>query len=154
MSIGQGENAQTVISMARFYSALAMDGLAPTPQIIKSAKPPEAKRIYTLTPEQNKLVREALSGVVSSSGTAAGAQIEGLQLAGKTGTAQANVFKDGKELNDAWFAGFAPANDPQIVVVIVLDNVTFHGSVTARLATAIMARYLKKAVASKIETEG
>jgi penicillin-binding protein 2 len=152
MSIGQGENAQTVLNMARFYAALANDGLSPTPRIAKTKDSVQMKRIYQLTPEQNKMLREALANVVSGGGTAAGAQIEGLPMAGKTGTAQ--TYLNGKEVNDAWFAGFAPANDPQIVVAIVLDNVSFHGSVTARLASAIMARYLKKAVASKIETEG
>jgi len=154
MSIGQGENAQTVLNMARFYSAVAMAGLSRRPQIARIADTTQATRLYTLPPDQLKMIRDALAGVVSTGGTAAGAQIQGLQLAGKTGTAQSGNFKDGKELNHAWFVGFAPANDPKIVVAIVLDNVSFHGSVTARMATAIMARYLHSVVVSKVETEG
>jgi cell division protein FtsI/penicillin-binding protein 2 len=100
-----------------------------------------------------KQLQTALAGVVSS-GTAAGAQIQGLAIAGKTGTAQSGRFVEGKELNHAWFVGYAPANDPKIVVALMLEYVPFHGSVSARLATQIMERYLRVSLKSQIETEG
>jgi penicillin-binding protein 2 len=153
MSIGQGENSQTILNMARFYSALATDGTAPTPRIVRTTEENKRTRLFSLPPDQMKVVQAALAGVVSS-GTAAGAQIQGLSIAGKTGTAQSGRFVNGKELNHAWFVGYAPANDPKIVVAVMLEYVSFHGSVTARLATQIMERYLKVSLKSQVETEG
>jgi penicillin-binding protein 2 len=153
MSIGQGENSQTILNMARFYAALATDGTAPTPRIVRSNDPVKRTRLFNLPPDQMKLIQAALAGVVSS-GTAAGAQIQGLSIAGKTGTAQSGKFVNGKELNHAWFVGYAPANDPKIVVAVMLEHVPFHGSVSAKLATQIMERYLHVTLKSQVETEG
>jgi cell division protein FtsI/penicillin-binding protein 2 len=152
MSIGQGENSQTVLNMARFYSALATNGLAPTPRVAMQAKP-ETTRVFQLPPDQFELLRKALVGVVSG-GTASASAIKGVEMAGKTGTAQSNRFVNGKELNHAWFVGYAPANDPKIVVAIMLEYVPFHGSVTAKMASAIISRYLHMATVSAIQTEG
>ncbi|HEY9516282.1 MAG TPA: penicillin-binding protein 2, partial [Gemmatimonadaceae bacterium] len=64
LSIGQGENAQTVANMARFYTALATDGTAATPQIVRHA--PDRERLFTLTQTQMDGVRAAMAGVVSA----------------------------------------------------------------------------------------
>jgi penicillin-binding protein 2 len=153
MSIGQGENSQTILNMARFYAAVATDGTAPIPRIVRDSTAAKRTRLFSLPPDQLKLMQTALAGVVSS-GTAAGAQIQGLAIAGKTGTAQSGRFVEGKELNHAWFVGYAPANDPKIVVALMLEYVPFHGSVSARFATQIMERYLRISLKSQIETEG
>jgi penicillin-binding protein 2 len=153
MAIGQGENAQTVVNMARFYSALATDGTEPTP-IIKKGAPKLAKRI-TLAPDQIAQLRKAMMGVVSEGGTAAGAAIKGVKIAGKTGTAQTmRNDKNGKPLYWAWFAGMAPAEDPQIVVVVMVPNVTFEGATTAGFATKIIAHYLHTQITNTIENTG
>jgi len=86
LAIGQGENDQTVANMGRFYTALATDGSAAKPQIVRRA--PERTKIFSLTDRQMAGVRAALAGVVEQGGTAASAAIEGMKLAGKTGTAQ------------------------------------------------------------------
>jgi penicillin-binding protein 2 len=134
LSIGQANNAQTPLSMARFYTALATDGRAATPQIV--ARTPERQQILNLDAEQLKGIQMALADVVAR-GTAAGAQIQGLTIAGKTGTAQVNG-----QLDNAWFVGYAPANDPKIVVAIIIEE-GLHGSTAARVATKLMERYLK-----------
>lgn len=140
LSIGQGENSQTVLNMARFYTALATDGTAARPMLLKHA--PERKRIFTLPADQLAQLRAALANVVQT-GTAAGAKIQGVTLAGKTGTAQTGKFgRDGKELNHAWFVGFAPVDDPKIVVAVMLEYVPFHGAITAQLASRIIGAYL------------
>src|SRR5439155_4075597 len=82
LAIGQGENSQTVVNMARFYSALATDGTEPTPIIKKGA--PKLSRKITLSPEQIGQLRKAMMGVVSEGGTAAAAAIKGVKVAGKT----------------------------------------------------------------------
>ena len=80
------------------------------------------------------------------------AAIKGVVLAGKTGTAQTGVRKNGVELNHAWFTGYAPADKPKIVVAVMLENVSFHGSVTALLASKMIAYYLKRPTAAVQES--
>ena len=60
----------------------------------------------------------------------------------------------GKPLYYAWFAGMAPADDPSIVVVVMVPNVTFEGSTSAGLATKIIAHYLHKQVTNTIANTG
>ena len=150
LAIGQGENAQTVVNMAKFYAALATDGTAPTPEIVKRA--PERTRVFQLTPEQMEGLRKALAGVIQS-GTAQSAKIQGVMLAGKTGTAQTGKRVNGVELNHAWFVGFAPADNPTIVVAVMLEF-GGHGGRAAHVASAMISHYLKVAPVAAVETEG
>jgi penicillin-binding protein 2 len=152
MAIGQGDNSQTILNMARFYTALATDGSAAKPQIVRGK--PERVQIMKLTPEQMDQVRGALVGVVAG-GTASASAIKGVQLAGKTGTAQTGTLDEfGKELDHAWFVGFAPANDPKIVVAVMIEF-GGHGTRAARIASAIIANYLKVTpISSDLTTEG
>lgn len=146
LAIGQGENDQTVLSMARFYAAIATDGNAVRPHVVD--RPVERTRLFDLTPEQLAGLREALHGVVSTRGTAGSAAIRGVEVAGKTGTGQNSHGKD-----HGWFVGFAPKDDPKIVVAVL---VAFgeHGYVAARMATKIMERYLKTTVIAPTNTVG
>lgn len=140
LAIGQGENAQTVVNMAKFYTALATDGSAARPEIAKVA--PVREKLFTLNDEQFTQLRAALANVVAS-GTAVRSQIKGVVLAGKTGTAQSRKFaSNGKELNFSWFVGFAPADDPKIVVAMMLEYVPFQGATTATLVSKIIGSYL------------
>jgi len=136
LAIGQGENAQTVINMARFYTALATDGSAARPEVAKLS--PVREQLFTLDPQQFSQLRAALANVVES-GTAVRSKLQGVVLAGKTGTAQSRKFdKNGKELNFSWFVGFAPADDPKIVVAMMLEYVPFQGATTATLVSKII----------------
>jgi cell division protein FtsI/penicillin-binding protein 2 len=88
-----------------------------------------------------------------SRGTAAASQIRGTVLAGKTGTAQSGRFVNGIELDHAWFVGFAPANDPKIVVAVMIEF-GGHGTRAAAIASKIISRYLHQSATTLIETEG
>jgi penicillin-binding protein 2 len=135
LAIGQANNAQSPLTMAKFYTALATDGSAATPQIV--AREPERIRIINLDAQKLEGLQLALADVVSR-GTAAGAQIQGLTIAGKTGTAQNPPYPD-----NAWFVGYAPVDKPQIVIAVLLEE-GLHGSAAARVATRMMERFLKK----------
>jgi penicillin-binding protein 2 len=151
MAIGQGDNSQTILNMAKFYTALATDGMAARPQIVRGK--PERQQILKLTPEQLDQVRGALVGVVEG-GTASASAIKGVQLAGKTGTAQSGTLDpNGKELNHAWFVGFAPANDPKIVVAVMIEF-GGHGTRAAAIASKIIAAYLKVTPIVDLQTDG
>ena len=144
--IGQGENAQTVVNMARLYTALATDGDAAQPSVVRST--PHHTRLYQLDSAQLAGVRGALAGVVSR-GTAAASRIQGIVLAGKTGTAQSGP----KTGDHAWFVGFAPADDPKIVVAVMLEF-GGHGTRAARIASKIIEHYLKVSAQQFLQTEG
>ena len=137
LSIGQGENSQTVLNMARFYTALATDGRMSTPMIVPRTGPRDS--IMGLTAVQLAALREAMTGVVSAGGTAASAAIVGVRLAGKTGSAQNS--QDVKR-DHAWFVGMAPADSPKVVVAVMLEF-GGHGYRAARIASRIIERYLK-----------
>ncbi len=149
LSIGQGENSQTVVNMARFYTALATDGEAAHPQVVRGTS--DKERLFTLDSSQMAGIRAALAGVVSR-GTAASARIEGLTLAGKTGTAQNGTEKDPKP-DHAWFVGFAPADNPKIVVAVMIEF-GGHGPRAAAIASKIISHYLKAAPKQLLITEG
>jgi len=146
LAIGQGENSQTVLNMARFYTAIATDGNAVRPHVVD--RPVERTKLFDLSPDQMAGLREALHGVVSTRGTAASAAIKGVEVAGKTGTGQNSHGKD-----HGWFVGFAPKDNPKIVVAVL---VAFgeHGYVAARMATKMMERYLKTTVIAPTNTVG
>jgi penicillin-binding protein 2 len=147
LAIGQGENSQTVVNMARFYTALATDGQASHPQVVRGTS--EKERLFELDSSQMAGIRAALAGVVAH-GTAAASRIEGLTLAGKTGTAQNT---QDPHHDHAWFVGFAPADDPKIVVAVMLE---FGGSGTrsAHIASKIIEHYLKASTKQLLVTEG
>jgi len=142
LSIGQADNTQTPLNMARFYAALATDGAAPRPQIVRQSV--ERKQVINLDTAKLSGLREALADVVSR-GTAASAQISGLAIAGKTGTAQNPPHPD-----NAWFVGYAPIDKPQIVVAVLLEE-GLHGPHAAQVATKMMERFLKARLTMKSE---
>jgi penicillin-binding protein 2 len=134
LAIGQGENSQSVSNMVRFYSMLAnRDGSAPELRLVLDG--PTQRRSLGLDREDLDGLRHSLVQVVET-GTAAAAQVAELQIAGKTGTAQ-----NSQGLDHGWFVGFAPADDPEIVVAAILEHAE-HGSTVAPFVNRIIARYL------------
>jgi penicillin-binding protein 2 len=147
LAIGQGDNSQTVVNMARFYTAIATDGQAAHPQVVRGSS--EKDRLFTIDSAQMAGIRAALAGVVLR-GTAAASHIEGLTLAGKTGTAQNSQDK----LHDhAWFIGFAPADNPKIVVAVMIEF-GGQGARSAHIAASIIQHYLKATPKQLLNTEG
>ena len=148
LAIGQGANSQTVVNMAKFYTALATDGSNAKPYLV--ARPPERTKIITLSSEQMLGLRKAMAGVTSAGGTAASANIQGLVIAGKTGSAQNT---DNPNKDHAWFVGFAPGEDPKIVVAVFLEF-GIHGYYAARVASKIIGYYLKATPAELVDVGG
>ena len=154
LSIGQGQNSQTILNMARFYAALASDGSEPRLQIVQKA--PERTQVMNLPKDQLEKLREAMVDVVSAGGTAAASAIEGVTMGGKTGTAQSGRWVNGVELDHAWFAGMAPVSptqEPKIVVVVMIEY-GGHGTRAAKIASAIIGHYLKVKTAWRLGDQG
>lgn len=133
-SIGQGENTQTVINMVSFYQALAGNGVEVVPYLVQandSVKP----RDVGLSQDQLAGLRRAMIAVVQS-GTAARSRRADLLIGGKTGTAQ-NPHGD----DHGWFIGFAPADNPTIIVGSVMEFYK-HGSEVAPYVVKALSRYV------------
>ncbi|HEY4279508.1 MAG TPA: penicillin-binding protein 2 [Conexibacter sp.] len=126
LPIGQGE-AVTPMQMMQAYAAIANGGILRTPQIIESiggVRQPEARGRRVISEQTAAQVREMLRGVLAAGGTAAEAEIPGYDLAGKTGTAN-KVDPDGQYSRSRYiasFLGFAPAEDPQLLVSVIVDE--------------------------------
>ncbi|MBA2291159.1 MAG: penicillin-binding protein 2 [Gemmatimonadales bacterium] len=134
LSIGQGENAQTLINMTAFYAALAGDGIKRAPFIVQGAQGKETHNLDLTGPELQGL-RDAMLAVVQG-GTAAASGGREFNVAGKTGTGQMTSQAD-----IAWFLSFAPVENPKIVVGIVVEE-GLHGSSIAKYAVRTIGRFL------------
>jgi penicillin-binding protein 2 len=135
LAIGQGENAQTLVNMVRFYQMLASDGRARPPYLVH---PSSASGVsLNLASDQLGALRQAMINVVEQ-GTARGAARFGgaIAIAGKTGTAQNPHGPD-----HGWFIGFAPAEKPEIVVGAIVEFAR-EGPYVAPLVTRVIGRYL------------
>ena len=135
LAIGQGENAQTLVNMVRFYQMLASDGRARPPYLVHPAAGTTAS--LGLLPDQLAGLRQAMVSVVER-GTARGAGRFGgsIAIAGKTGTAQNSHGPD-----HGWFIGFAPAEKPEIVVGAIIEFAR-EGPYVAPLVTRVIGHYL------------
>lgn len=137
MSIGQGYNLVTPAQIARLYGALGSGKTAPLSFVTKDKFPTE---ITAVSKEHLGTVREALRAVVNEPhGTAPRARIAGVTVAGKTGTAQIvsnwdrsiNEEDVARKMKDhAWFAAWAPYDDPEIAVAVLVEHGA-HGSTAA-----------------------
>ncbi|MFQ5703569.1 MAG: penicillin-binding protein 2 [Gemmatimonadales bacterium] len=135
LAIGQGENAQSLSNMMRFYSMLANpEGSAPEPRLVKGEGSGHLRSLGLSRAALSGL-RDALVAVVQT-GTASGSRIADLKIAGKTGTAQNSHGPD-----HGWFVAFAPADNPVIVVGAIVEFAE-HGSRVAPMVTRIIAHQL------------
>jgi cell division protein FtsI/penicillin-binding protein 2 len=129
LPIGQGVDV-TPLQVAAAYAAIADGGLLRSPHIVESVggvpvKLPTARRI--LSPTVAGELRGMLKGVTEAGGTASEIQIPGYELAGKTGTANKVVTVNGTSVYSktdyyASFVGFAPAQDPQVEAIVMVDS--------------------------------
>jgi penicillin-binding protein 2 len=133
LAIGQGENTQTLLNMVRLYQMLASDGKSRVPYLVRPGPGPSDD--LELTPDQLAGLRLAMINVVER-GTARRARMGRLRIAGKTATSQNSHGPD-----HGWFIGFAPAEQPEIVVGAVIEFAR-HGDAVAPIVTRVIAHYL------------
>jgi cell division protein FtsI (penicillin-binding protein 3) len=125
LPIGQGLSV-TPMQMAAAYSAIASDGVLRTPRLIldENGQPVDTGPSHrVVSPKTAEQLRTMLEGVFEAGGTAQAVSVPGYVLAGKTGTAQKVVdgtYSDTQFV--ASFVGFAPAEDPQLLVAVVVDD--------------------------------
>jgi len=134
LAIGQGENAQTLANMVRLFQMLASDGRVRVPYVVRPTRTGKQLSL-DLTTEQLAGLRQAMIAVVEE-GTARSGRLAGLQIAGKTGTAQ-----NPHGASHGWFIGFAPADKPEIVIGAILEFAQ-HGTAAIPVVSRAIAHYL------------
>ncbi len=150
LAIGQGENSQSPLKMAQIFAALASDGTLPTPRVSGNGPLAEPVGTLPLDAEQLAQLKNALVEVVNSStGTARGSRLRDWTLAGKTGTAQ-----NPHGLDHAWFVGFAPAENPSIVAVAIVEHGEHGSSAAAPIVSRLIGYYLESQPPAEEEATG
>jgi penicillin-binding protein A len=136
-AIGQGEVLATPLEMASVSQTVANGGVrSPTPLVTDSTLEPAAGAVRVTSAQTTTTLRELMIRVVTS-GTGTAAALPGVQVAGKTGTAElgAKALEPGQstpEQNvDAWFTGFAPASKPKLAVAAMVVNASGDGGTVA-----------------------
>ena len=146
ISIGQGKAQITPMHMNMITCAIANDGLLMKPRFIDRVLSANGSiiKIYDneeygrlLTAEESDVLTQLMVGVVNE-GTATKLKTDAYQAAGKTGSAEYNGVK---EDSHAWFTGFAPADDPEIAVTIIIEGIGSGGDYAAPIAKRIFDAY-------------
>lgn len=142
--IGQGDVSATPLQMALVAATIANEGVVPRPRLVRQVIDPSGGIVEPFTPETlgravsaetAARVNEMMQAVVVS-GTGTTAQIPGVPVAGKTGTAQTVPG----ESPHAWFIAFAPADDPQLAVAVIVESSSAGSEATGGAIAAPLAK--------------
>ena len=150
LAFGQDRLAVTPLQMAMVASAVADGGKLMTPHVTSRVVNQDGVAVETIKPSLYRQVMKpttaaALSQMMTDvveEGTGQAANLEGIKVAGKTGTA--DIGGPGQNITDAWFIGFAPVEHPRVAVAVVLEKTAglFGGQVAAPIAAQIIKTLL------------
>ena len=151
-SIGQFDVAASPLQMAMVSAGIANDGVVMDPYIVSMVQAPDLKPLQTtkptvlsraMTADNARKLQQMMITVVNS-GTGSNAKIPGVEVGGKTGTAQS----DPKRKPFAWFTSFAPANDPTVAVAVIIEDADIPRNDIAggRLAAPIAKQVMEAAL--------
>jgi penicillin-binding protein 2 len=159
VGIGQGAVAITPVQLMRAIGAISMDGRMVVPHVINPTNLPEGFVQTTHYAEVKDIpidatgwntITDAMGRVLLPEGTAPSAHIPGVDIAGKTGSAQiVSLALRAKHQNNedfaqnGWFVGFTPRRNPDIIVCVLFEGGE-HGKLAARLATQVIKAYVDK----------
>jgi penicillin-binding protein 2 len=153
VAIGQGAVITTPLQLARMIGGIAMGGVFKQPHLLKDA-PNVGEERFALSEPTVEKITDAMYGVVNEDGgTARNVRLPGIEVSGKSGTAQvigyATREKFGKQKkfeDNAWFVGYAPKRNPEIVVAVLVQESGKHGGEAAGpvVRDVIKAYYDKK----------
>jgi penicillin-binding protein 2 len=158
VGIGQGAVAVTPIQLAHAIAAITTGGMLVRPHVVAPDQlPPEYKddipavTHLPIDPQNWMTITDAMAGVVSPIGTAGAAHLQGVDFAGKTGSAQvvSNTFRKSKAgassifKDNGWFVGVTPRRNPEIVVALLIEQGE-HGPIAAQLASKVIKAFVEK----------
>ena len=164
VGIGQGATQVTPVQLARTIGGIASGGMMKRPHVVlQDQLPPNYRQAIIdtypgtgdatvpINPATWETITDGMAEVTSSHGTAHASHLEGIDFAGKTGTAQVvshsfgakSVSADVKQRANAWFVGVAPRRNPDIVVVVLWEHGGW-GAGSAKLAAQVIQAYVDK----------
>jgi penicillin-binding protein 2 len=161
VGIGQGAVATTPIQLARAVGAITTDGSLRKPHLaFPDQFPPGFKQVASYSDETKipideknwMIITDAMANVVSPMGTAGRAAVKGIDIAGKTGSAQTvsndlkkkmSAKEKGQFKDNGWFVGVSPRRNPEIVVACLFEGGE-HGALAAVVATKVIKAYVEK----------
>jgi penicillin-binding protein 2 len=163
VGIGQGAIEATPLQLARALGGIASGGALQRPHVVfpaeltkdqlsavQSTYPGSGEKTIPLTPDNWQIITDDMAGVTGPIGTAAAAHLEGVDFAGKTGTAQVMshtaLAMSGRGHNtepNAWFVGIAPRRNPDIVVAVLWEHGVW-GNNSAKLAAQVVTAFVNK----------
>lgn len=157
VSIGQGEVLVTPIQVANEMAYLANKGWYITPHLVDSIEGGDKfglldsfnrkHKALTIPDTLFNAVHNGMQGVMET-GTGAAAKVPGITVCGKTGTVE-NYYKGVKQKSHAFFAAFAPREDPQIAIAVICENAGFGASSAAPIAGLMIEQYLRDSIAGE-----
>ncbi len=165
VSIGQGEVNVTPLQVANEMAYLANKGWYITPHLVDSIEGGDTYGMLDSFKSKHhplsipdtvfNAVHDGMQGVMER-GTAAAAKVPGIVVCGKTGTVE-NYYKGVKQKSHAFFAAFAPRENPRIAIAVICENAGFGASSSAPIASLMIEQYLKDSIPepdrkAKIET--
>ena len=147
-SIGQGKTLMTPMHLALVASAVANNGVMPKPFIVSKvtdgntviSRTAASTAAQPISAEIAEELKELMLETVNS-GTGTAARIPGIKVCGKTGTAENEMTTYDENKTHALFVGFAPYDNPEIAVSVILENAGYGGSVAAPIAREVMKAY-------------
>ena len=148
LGIGQDKLKVTALQMAEVAAAVANRGRLMIPHMASRIVDSEGRVVQRITPRVQSVVMKPSSAAsvttmmeaVVNEGTGVSAQIPGVQVAGKTGTAETQI---GNSINNVWFIAFAPAANPRVAIAVTLQGVPGQGAAfAAPVAREVMERLL------------
>jgi penicillin-binding protein 2 len=150
LAIGQGATEATPLQIAYTIGGIVSGGVFKQPHVLMSSQPaPEID--FPISESTVDFITQAMWGVVNEGGTAGASKLPGIEFCGKTGTAQV-ISTAGKEKatnksalkNDAWFVGFAPRRNAEIVVAVLVQSGGYGAESAAPVAQQIVKAYYDK----------
>jgi penicillin-binding protein 2 len=164
VGIGQGATQVTPVQLARALGGIASGGVLKRPHVvfpnevpedtesaILSSYPGSGDKAIQLSPENWETITDAMAATLGPGGTGAAVRLEGVDFAGKTGTAQvvshnagATSLGSGKERANAWFVGMAPRRNPDIVVAVLCEHGGWGSEAAAPLAAQVINAFVNK----------
>ena len=152
VAVGQGAVTTTPLQLARLIGGIASGGVFMQPHMLKDAQNVGEER-FPLSDSTVEKITDDMYGVINNGGTGAALKLQGIEFSGKSGTAQVlgystrdRVGKQKKFEDNAWFVGYAPKRNPEIVVSVLVQESGKHGGEAAGpvVKDIIKAYYDKK----------
>ena len=150
VAVGQGATTTTPLQLAMTIGGIASGGVFKQPHLLKTKQNVPDFR-FPLTEHTTEIITNAMYGVVNEGGTAAASRLEGIEFCGKTGSSQL-ISNEGRKrigggrrfTDNAWFVGYAPRRNPEIVVAVLVEHGEHGSTAAAPVARDIIKRYYEK----------